>query len=219
MTVRFIARFLLVCALGPIACDSREQIIEPAPLPAPAPTAPEPQFDGIQAIGLIQLVEGDTVRLKPVPVDRNGRELTVAYTATYTSFAPSIATVSETGLVTGVTAGSARITVTIVVGGTTKTANVTTFVFTPVSPSSIVFTFGTSGWNPSHAQLKPGGTVEWRTAGSIDWIYLLYDSNEGDSVAVRSGSATRRFDFPGRVWYCSGLCWDPADWGTIFIRE
>src|SRR5687767_14111863 len=105
MTGRLIARFLFVCAAGVIACDAGDQIVEPQPTPLlPPVTVPgESQFAAVRLTPAnAALVEGDTVRLKAVPIDNLGSEIQVPYTVTYISQAPSIATVSETGLLTAI---------------------------------------------------------------------------------------------------------------------
>ena len=126
---------------------------------------------------------------------------------------------------TAIAGGFADISITIVIGTTSKSAHFRTYVFRAVSPDSIILTSGRIGWEPSQAQVKPGGTVQWRI-GAIDWagvpvthIYLM-DEQYGivDSVDVRTGSATRRFESGGLVTYCSGYCWDAPDWGVIYVR-
>ena len=228
MTSRLIARFLFVCAAGVIACDTRDQIVEPPPAPLPPPvTIPgESRFAAVRLTPASRaFIEGDTVRLKAVPVDALGSEIQVPYAVTYVSQAPSIATVSETGLLTAISGGASDISAAIVIGSTTKRTTRRTHVFAAVSPSSIVLTSGKNGWEPTQAQVTPGGTVEWRI-GPIDWagipaaqIYLMDELyNIVDSVDVRTGSATRRFEARGFISYCSGYCWDPPDWGVIYVR-
>jgi hypothetical protein len=227
MKGRFISAFLLVCGTGVIACDTRDQVVDPTPLPPPPPTIPgESQFASVRLTpAIVSLEEGDTVRLKAVPVDFKGSDLQVPHTVTYGSHAPSVATVSETGLMTARAGGYTDISATVVIGTTTRGVTRRTYVFSAVSPDSIVLTSGKNGWDPAQAQVSPGGTVEWRI-GEVDWaglpvkhIYLM-DQRYSivDSVDVRTGSATRRFDSRGFVSYCSGACWDPPDWGVIYVR-
>lgn len=228
MKSRFVFPFLLVAAAGVMACDTRDQITEPQPIPQLPPlTVPgESRFASIRLTPEFgALVEGDTVRLKAVPVDNLGSEIQVPYIVTYTSHAPSIATVSETGLLTAVSRGSADISAAVVVGSTTKGTTRRAYVFGAVSPDAIILTSAAKGWEPPEAQVAPGGTVAWRI-GPIDWagvpvthVYLMDERySVVDSVDVRTGSATRRFESAGLVRYCSGVCWDPPDWGVIYVR-
>ncbi len=63
---------------------------------------------------------GASLQLTASPLDQNGSP--IAATTTWSSSAPAVATVSATGLVTAVTAGTAAITVQAAAGGTTVTA-------------------------------------------------------------------------------------------------
>lgn len=63
---------------------------------------------------------GTSLQLTASPLDQNGSP--IAATITWSSGSPGIATVSATGLVTGVSAGTAAITVTAIAGGVTVTA-------------------------------------------------------------------------------------------------
>lgn len=226
MKYRFVSTALLLCAAGVIACDTHDRIVQPVPLSPPLTIPGESQFVTVRltpATGAFE--EGDTVRLKAVPVNKLGSEIQVPYTVTYTSSAPSIATVSETGLLTAISGGATDISAAVVIGSTTKGITRRAYVFAAVSPETVILTSGTKGWEPSLAQVAPGGTVAWRI-GPIDWagfpvthVYLM-DESYGivDSVDVRTGSATRRFESRGLVRYCSGICWDPPDYGMIQVR-
>ena len=75
------------------------------------------------------LVAGDTTQLTASPLDQNGAAFTGA-TTTFTSSDATIATVDNTGLVTGVAAGTDTITATAVSGSTTVTGTITVTVTT-----------------------------------------------------------------------------------------
>ena len=224
MKNRVISALLLICAVGVIACDTPPQITEPPVVPPPPPIVPgERQFASIRLTPALEtLLEGDTVRVKAVPIDTLGLELSVPYTVTYASSAPSIATVSETGLVTAITRGSADISALIVIGSTKRGTWRRAYVFSAVSPDSIVLTSGKNGWEPSQAQVAPGGSVQWRVGEAgipVSLVYLMDERyNVVDSVDLTKGPATRRFASRGFVSYCSGSCWDPPDWGVIYVR-
>ena len=68
---------------------------------------------------------GGTTALTATPVNAAGATVLVSSTLTYSSSAAAIATVSSTGLVTGVSAGTATITVTDSESGKTGTSTVT----------------------------------------------------------------------------------------------
>ena len=224
MRSRLITSLLFVCAAAAVACDATERATQPVP---PVPFAPgELQFASTRFTTKIDpLTEGDSVQLKAVAIDTLGAEIPVPYTVTYVSHAPSVATVSETGLVRATASGYADIWATIVIGHTEKSNGARAYVFTAVAPDSIVFTSGKHGWEPSQAQVAAGGTVEWQI-GAVDWagmpatqVYLVNEQGAVlDSIDVKTGSAIRRFESHGLFHYCSGGCWDPPDWGVIYVR-
>lgn len=216
---------LLMVAVVVIACDVGQVVMEPV-WPVPVPTNPEqPQLGGVRLSPEIDaLIEGDTVRLEAVPLDTRGAKILVPYTVSYQSQDPSVATVSETGLITAIKSGSTDIFATIVVGRSTVGDGVRAYVFAADFPDSTLLTSGARGWEPSQAQVARGGTAEWRI-GALDWagmqvdyVYVMDRFNNIDSVAVTNGSAKLRFESPGLYNYCSGSCWDPADWGVIYVR-
>ena len=223
MKARLVSPLVLVCA-GIIACDVRERVVEPDPY-TPPPSG-EALFGSVLLSSRIDaLVEGDTVRMKAVPADLDGNEILVPYAVTYGSYDPSIATVSQTGLVTALALGSTEIWASIVVGHTTKTTAFRAYVFSASSPSSVVLISGRNGWQPSQVQVTPGGTVEWRIE-PVDWAGVPVDHialMDGqyrvvDSIDVKTGSGTRRFESRAFYRYCTGMCWDPPDWGVIYVR-
>ncbi len=82
------------------------------------------------------------------------------------------------------------------------------------------------GWQPSVAHLTAGGTVQWLTAGPRSWSdvphrmpYLL---DKGytvvDSLDLSTGSATLKLMTAGEYRYCSAGCWDPPDFGILYVR-
>lgn len=70
---------------------------------------------------------------------------------TWSSSNTSVATVSSSGVVTGVSAGNATITVTTVDGGKTDTANVTVANAPPTQSETTTYTFSTEGWTATPA--------------------------------------------------------------------
>ena len=81
---------------------------------------------------------------------------------TWSSSNTSVATVSSSGVVTGVSAGNATITVTTVDGGKTDTANVTVANAPPTQSETTTYTFSTKGWTatPAMASMYPTNGFE-----------------------------------------------------------
>jgi uncharacterized protein YjdB len=95
----------------------------------------------------VSITVGRTAQLTATPKDANGNSLT-GRVVTWASSAPGVATVSASGLVTGVAAGTATLTATSEGKSGTATVTVTTI---PVASVSV---------SPASASLRVGGTVQ-----------------------------------------------------------
>jgi len=106
--------------------------------------------------GTVTITETGTTQLKATATKSDGSTTDVTSTATWTSSAAAIATVSSTGLVTGVLHGTANSTAST--GGQTSPAAVIT-----ISPSltSIAVT-------PAGASVKVGATQQYTATGTYD---------------------------------------------------
>lgn len=175
----------------------------------------------------VAVYEGLTVQLQVYARDQRGESMASTSANTFSSSDPSVATVSNTGLVTGLAAGTVDISVTETVGGVTRTALVKTTVLDATPLLSVVLRADSlRGWQPSVAFLAVGGTVTWVTDRPISWssvphrmLYLLDPQyTVVDSLDLSTGSATRKFETPGKYNYCSAGCWDPPDYGVVYVH-
>lgn len=220
MVTRYSVRLLLLAsiALG-VACGGDTS---QAPAPAPAPVLTQLGLNPQSAT----LAQGAAVQLDLIPLDQSGTRMPAAQfvAAThYESDDPLIASVSRSGLVSGIEPGSTRISAVVTIGGITMTARTYVDVLPPAK--LVLLTSGSTGWQPSVTHVAIGGAVQW-VSGPFSWsgvpnktVLLMDDyANVIDSVAFEDGLATRRFDKAGRVRYCSGGCWDPPDFGVIYIH-
>src|SRR5437588_3556272 len=139
-SLRLIALAALAVAAGVVACER-----------ATTPIAPP------AAVGAVDLTPasasvpvGQTVQLTAIPRDANGNALSGS-TVTWTSSNTSVATVSNAGLVSGVTAGSATITATSEGKSGTATITVTGVTTVPVATVDL---------NPATATVQAGQTVQ-----------------------------------------------------------
>lgn len=231
---------VLACTVAGIACRG-ETVVEPPPVagqPSPAPPsapppapplAPPPAPSAVFAsLGITPdtaaMAPGEALPLLVRALDQNGRQVDILKVE-WSSSATDVATVTSSGEVRGVAPGAAVIRARVTVGQVTGSAGMAVRILPVPALTSVVLASGPQGWQPSAAYLQTGGSVEW-TSGPVSWaeapvtwIWLM-DINYRvvDSVDVRSGSATRRFQEPGVINYCSGGCWDPPDYGTIFVQ-
>lgn len=115
MTRLPIALFVLACVAYSTACGSDSGL---NPEPAVEPSV----FTTLQLSPASHLLhQGDVLRLAVVARDQRLANMTVD-AVSYSSDAPEIAVVSDSGLVTAVSAGTAEISATVVVRGVTRQA-------------------------------------------------------------------------------------------------
>jgi hypothetical protein len=100
----------LVLGLGAAACGGGPAGPSPITSPSPRPTpTPAPAVTAVRVEGAATVTEGETLQLKAMAELSAGSPRDVTAEASWLSSNPAIATVSATGLVTGVRAGTADI--------------------------------------------------------------------------------------------------------------
>jgi plastocyanin len=136
------------------------------------------------------LAVGSTLQLTAVPKDANGTAIT-GLSATWSTSDQARATVSSTGLVSGVAAGPATISATVsgIAGSValTVTAPVINATATVDATPALVF-------DPAQADITQGGTVTWRF-GTVTHNVTFTGSAAGtpaniDNTTSASKSAT-----------------------------
>jgi plastocyanin len=227
MTARSITLMLLVTSALSVACESDLITqVQPGPDSVPRPLDPS-MFTTLEVVpSTVTLEQGSTVQLEIIARDQRGALLD-AGGLTFSSSDPGIAKVNGVGAVTGVAPGTADITVTKTVAGVTRSAAVKATIRQALPSANLVITADLRlGWQPSVAHLTVGGTVLWVTAGPRSWsdvpqrmLYLLNDRYEAvDSLDLSAGFATLKLLKEGEYRYCSAACWDPPDFGIVYVR-
>jgi uncharacterized protein YjdB len=145
-----------VAAGGPAGVEATsEGQTGTAQITVTAPPPPPPPVASVAVAPSTATVEpGKTVQLTATTLDANGNVLT-GRTVTWTSLNTAVATVSSSGLVTGVAEGSAGIEATS--EGKTGTAQITVPAPPPPPPPAPVFSVTVT---PSTATVQPGQTVQ-----------------------------------------------------------
>ncbi len=155
---------------------------------------------------------GATVQLTAAGLDQAGRTMTGLPAAQWTTANAAKATVSASGVVTGVAAGTVGITARITHGGTTReaTVNVTvggTTTPPPTNPSPpLAATVTTPGesFSPASVTIRTGGTVTWQFTGSTRHnVTFNGTAPPGGSIpdTDAGGSAQRQFPTAGTYAY------------------
>lgn len=119
-----------------------------------------------------------TAPIVVTPRDQDGRAMTGVQAATFSSSNQARATVSASGAVTGVSAGTARITASISHAGTTRTGGTDVTVTSaggPPAAASVAATINRT-FNPDSVRIAQGGTVTWNFA-SLDHNVVFDDVN------------------------------------------
>jgi hypothetical protein len=154
----------------------------------------------------------NTVQLTIVALDQNGEEIPVsAGTATYSSSAPAIAGVSDSGVVTAAAPGTAMITARFTLDSVTRTAsmNATIHEAPDAYPDlagvyDVTALITTSGWGAEgvretgvfryeHSRATP------RFAGTFEQFLFFYPGYNEPTDDPLSGSISGFFDCTGQV--------------------
>jgi uncharacterized protein YjdB len=157
-----------------------------------SPSAPEPVASVTVSPATVSILSGQTVQLTATPEDANGSPLT-GRVVTWASSAPGVASVSGSGLVTGVAAGTVTITATS--EGKNGTATVTVTVVpvasVAVSPASSSLIIGQTAQlsvttRDSAGNVLTGRTITWASSSTT----VATVSASGLVTAKAAGSAT-----------------------------
>jgi plastocyanin len=164
--------------------------------------------------GAPSVAVGATAQLLANPLDQNGQPMSGLPAATWTTSDATRATVSGTGVVTGVAAGSATITASITSGGVTRTGSATVTVTagggtTPPPPpppppgnSSATVTTPGETFSPQTVTITAGGTVTWQISGATHNVTFNGAAPTGGNIPdTRSGNIARQFTTAGSYDY------------------
>lgn len=227
MTVRPVILILLVASAFSIACESNRATESTQPSVDPLALDPSVLTTLEVLPSTVTLEQGSTVQLEVFARDQRGVLMSNLGGVTFSSSDRAVAQVSSSGMVTGLTAGTTDISVTKTVAAVTRTAEVkATIRQAAVSASLLLMADLERGWQPAVAHLQAGGIVRWVTAGSRSWSdiphRMLYLLDKGysivDSLDLSSGSAALQLTTKGQHRYCSAGCWDPPDFGIIYVH-
>ncbi|MDQ8153399.1 MAG: Ig-like domain-containing protein [Gemmatimonadota bacterium] len=148
-----------------------------------------------------QLGVGQTLQLSATPLTSTGT--VTSGTASWSSSAPAVATVSSTGLVSAVAAGVS--TISAAVGGRTGTATVTVSAAGGAYPLAAEVTMPGNTFSPFLTTIGVGGTVTFRF-GSVDHnvLFAAITGRPADIQITRNVNVARTFNARGLFPYdCS----------------
>lgn len=152
----------------------------------------------------VTLDAGNSAAITVTAWDTQNAVISNAGTPTFTSSAPNIAEVDGTGVILGVSNGSAQINVSLSKGGVTKTTSVAVTVNGNL-PVDASVTAGSSDYNftPAYVAIARGGTVTW-TFGALEHT-VTFTAATGAPTSINTGGyatqVTRTFSTAGTFNY------------------
>ena len=158
---------------------------------------------------------GVSEQLTAVAKDQNGANLSGA-TFTYTSSDQTKATVTNAGLVTGVAAGTARITATGTVGTVTKTGFVDVTV-TSASATASVSATASNAFNPQTVAVTRTGSVTWNFAALHNVTFASTAGAPANIPDKATGTEARQFNTTGTYSYQCTI--HPGMQGTVVVVQ
>lgn len=150
-------------------------------------------------------VGATTAPLAVTPRDQDGRAMSGLPGATFSSSNQARATVSAAGAVTGVSAGTARITASITHAGTTRTGGtdvtVTPGAGPPPAEASVAATINRT-FVPDSVRIAQGGTVTWNFA-SLDHnvVFDVVSGRPANIGTTANAAVARTFGTAGTFGY------------------
>ena len=147
-----------------------------------------------------------TRQLTATPRDARGNTMSLAGT-TWTSTDDAVATVSTSGLVTGVVAGTAKIIGSLTAQSTTKldTADITVTSGSFPSAAEVTATT-TSQFNPQTVDIADEGTVTWVFQSVTHNVQFAATAGAPADIGnSTSTSVSRTFSTPGTFTYSCGI--------------
>ena len=148
------------------------------------------------------VAEGNTVQLTATPKDASGSPLT-GRTVTWTTSDATVATVSASGLVRGVTAGPATITATS--EGHSGTAAITVTVPPPPPPpGTIGQTLLTAGADPANQQVYTTASISPAANALVTVAVLEHNSSSAPPVPTLSGGGMSAWTQVASVTFDNG---------------
>jgi hypothetical protein len=160
---------------------------------------------------------GNTVNLLVVAKDQNGVTMTGLGSPTFASGTTGIATVSATGTVTAIAAGTTQITVSLHHGSVTLSAPVSVTVQVPPLVASV----GSSGipqpsFVPAQVHLSTGGDVTWSLGGPEHSVTFVSIGSPASIPSLINASASRNFPSAGTFNYVCDF--HPTMSGTVYVH-
>ena len=144
---------------------------------------------------------GGTVQLTATPRDQNDAAMSGIPAASFSTSDASRASVSQSGLVTAVAAGTATITASLTAQGQTRSASTAVTVTPPTREGQV--TVGDNFFQPATVTVirdASGAVVRWNWSGQNPHN-VTFDAGAPNSATQTSGTFSRTFTAAGSFTY------------------
>lgn len=145
---------------------------------------------------------GATTQIQPTAFDQQGRPVAGIGGFTFQSGDNAIATVTPSGIVTGVTVGTVPITATLDRNGEILTATVTVTVGDPATTPTVVASATANTFTPAELTVSAGTTVVWRFGERVHNVdFDVVAGAPADIPSRQNTTVSRRFATAGTFPY------------------
>lgn len=154
----------------------------------------------------LSLSAGSTQSITPTGVSASGATV-AGVTFSYSSSNTSVASVSQTGAVLGIAAGTSTITVTGTLGSVSKSAT-TAVTVTGALPSAVTVVAGSAAntFTPPNVAIARGGTVTWTFGDLLHNVDFQGTAGAPNGVPnTANASVARTFNTAGNFGYVCTL--------------
>ena len=163
----------------------------------------------------VALLVNGTQALTATALDQNGSPVS-GLSVTFVSSDATKASVTTSGLVTGVAAGTATVTATGTVGTVTKTTDVSVTVTQPGPATAAVTASAGNQFQPSQVTIARGGTVTWTFAALHNVTFQSGNGVPANIPNTSSGSVSRTFTTAGTFNYTCTI--HPGMNGSVVVQ-
>ena len=163
----------------------------------------------------VALLVNGTQALTATALDQNGSPM-AGLSVTFVSSDATKASVTTSGLVTGVAAGTATVTATGTVGTMTKTTDVSVTVTQPGPATAAVTATAGNQFQPSQVTIARGGTVTWTFAALHNVTFQSGNGVPANIPNTSSGSVSRTFSTAGTFNYTCTI--HPGMNGSVVVQ-
>lgn len=162
--------------------------------PPPPPPPPSTQTLGSITVSptSMNLLAGNTQTISVTALDTQGAVISNPGTPTFSVSPAGFASVDAAGLVVGIAAGTATVTVTLTRSGVTRTATVNVVVTGSLPGTASVSTTSGDVFSPNNVSIARGGSVTWTFGVTVHNVTFQGGAGVPANIPDRSNTSESR---------------------------